>query len=250
MNNKQSKDYVSMQKSYYNSFNDVDSFKNRVVGNYDSQQLYPYEKWLLNISGDYENNLFDNTSELIALDYGCGMGRMVERMGKLFKRVDGVDIGDNLINFCKKTYPTSNFWVTDGTNCSDAPLEHYDFIFSTICMQHICSYDVRMDIWKSIEKCLKSNGKFCFQLMMFESQNDIATHLNMFNTNYNFTPKYSRWRENHFDATSTNSSHDVYILREDYDLIFEDVNSIFKNCKIYEDSISHYKKIYITGEKK
>jgi 2-polyprenyl-3-methyl-5-hydroxy-6-metoxy-1,4-benzoquinol methylase len=247
---KTKKDYVNMQKSFYNSYNDVNSFKNNVVGYYDSQQLYPYEKWLLNINGDYENKLFDDTSELVALDYGCGMGRMVERMNKLFKRVDGVDIGDNLIRFCKETYPNSNFWVTDGTNCATAPLEHYDFIFSTICMQHICSYDVRMDIWKSIEKCLKPNGKFCFQMMMFETESDMHMHMNEYHKKNGSFPKYSRWRENHFDATSTNSGHDVYILRGDYYMIIEDVNSIFKNCKIYEDSSSNYfKKVYITGEK-
>jgi SAM-dependent methyltransferase len=246
---KTKEDYLGMQKDFYNSFNDVDSFKHNVVGHYSKQQLYPYELWLLNINGDYEDKLFDDTSNLIALDYGCGMGRMVDRMNKIFKRVDGVDIGNNLIEYCKETYPNSNFWVTSGADCGDVQIEHYDFVFSTICMQHICSYDIRMDIWKSIETCLKPGGKFCFQMMMFETEDNMQTHINRYQEKNGFFPKYSRWRENHFDAEVTNSGHDVYILTEDFPLILEDANSIFRNCKIYTDSVVYPKKIYITGEK-
>lgn len=243
-------DYIKMQKGFYNSFNDEDSFKHKVVGTFDFQQSYPYEKWLLNVEGNEGGKLFENTKDLVSLDFGCGMGRMVERMGKLFKRVDGVDIGDNLINYCKNKYPNSNFWITDGNSCGDAFTEHYDFIFSTICMQHICSYDIRMDIWRSIERCLKPNGKFCFQMSCFDNEVELENYRKFHTSHYGVEPKYARWKENHYDANSTNSSHDVYIVVDDIPMIIEDSNSIFKNTKIYRDKFTNnYSKLYITGEK-
>lgn len=238
-----------MQKNFYNNFNDENSFKNNVVGYYDVHQAYPYEKWLLNYGGDESNPLFENTNDLIALDYGCGMGRMVERMSKLFKRVDGVDIGNNLIEYCKEKYPNSNFWVTSGNNCAEAFKEHYDFVFSTICMQHICSHEIRMDIWKSIKECLKIGGKFTFQMYMFESQLQMDKFILNYKNKNNFTPKFARWNDNHFFASTTNSGHDVYILREELPMIVDDTNKIFKNTKVYSDPFERISKLYITGEK-
>lgn len=245
-------DYLKMQKDYYDSFSDEQSFKDRVVGNYDSQQRYNYEKWLLTYNGNSNTPLFENTGNKVALDYGCGMGRMVERMNKIFNRTDGVDIGANLISYCKEHYPESNFWLTEGSNCGDAPSEQYDFIYSTICMQHICSHSVRMNIWESISKSLKKGGKINFQMLGF---NDIAhsqMHMESFNTKHGRYPQFARWNEDHFDAKSTNSSHDVYIFREDYEKIIEDANRFFQNCIIYEDTTvtSLWNKVYITAEKR
>jgi SAM-dependent methyltransferase len=244
-------DYVRMQKEYYDRWNDEQSFKDNVVGNYDSQQKYEYERWLLNYNGDINTPLFENTKELVALDYGCGMGRMVGKMNMHFDHTDGVDIGTNLIEYSKKQYPGSEFWVTDGINCGDAHLDYYDFIYSTICMQHICSYDVRMNIWESAAKCLKSNGKVNFQMLGFNDESHVETYKESFYNKHGRMPKFARWKENHFDAERTNSGHDVYIFREDYEMIKEDANRFFKNCKIYEDAAysTLWNKVFITAEK-
>jgi len=248
---KTKEEYLNMQRKHYNSFNDEESFKNKVVGNYESQQKYDYEKWLLNYRGDENFPLFETTSDKVALDFGCGMGRMVEKMNKIFKRTDGVDIGENLIRYSKEKYPESNFWVTEGSNCGDAYQEHYDFVFSTICMQHICSYTIRMSIWESISRCLKPEGKFTFQMIGFHDLDHANPHREFFNSRHGRYPLFSRWKEDHFDAKGTNSSHDVWIFNEDHEMILEDANRIFKNCRIYQDTTwtKAWNKFYITGEK-
>lgn len=247
---KSKEDYVSMQKNQYNKYTTEDEFKKDVVGNFDYQQKYDYERWMLNENGDVTHPFFKDTKNLVALDFGCGMGRMVERMNRYFSRTDGVDIGTHLIDYCKDHYPDSNFWETDGLSCGEAFENYYDYVFSTICMQHIPSHDIRMEIWKSISKTLNIGGKFCFQMIGFVDEVKVETYIDFYKSRHGFVPMYARWRENHFDAVVTNSGHDVYILREDYSTIVEDANKIFNNCKIYEDTTgSYFIKIFISGDK-
>jgi SAM-dependent methyltransferase len=248
---KTEKDYLEMQKTSYNRWNSEQEFKDQVVGNYDSQEKYNYEKWLLNENGELP--FFESTENLYALDFGSGMGRMVKRMNKLFKRADGVDIGDNLIQYSKENIPESNFWVTDGSSCGEAFKNHYDFAFSTICMQHICSHTVRMKIWKSIEECLRPGGRFCFQMMSFRDMDQVNMHLDIYEKAIGRKPRFARWEEDHFEAKSTNSGHDVYILAEDFDKVIRDTSQIFEDCKIYEHFLnegkSSFNMLYITGKK-
>ncbi len=159
--NKTKIDYINMQKNYYNRFETENDFKDRVVGNYNSHEKYPYKEWLL-----YENGLpiFDTFSNKFALDFGCGMGRMIPHMSSAFEQVDGVDIGENLIEYCKKNYPSSNFWVSNGNDCGDAYTNHYDFAYSLLCFQHIASFDIRMEILNHIKSCLNDTGRYCIQM--------------------------------------------------------------------------------------
>ena len=47
-------------------------------------------------------------------------------------------------------YKNYNFYVTDGQSLNPAPSEEYDFIFSTIVLQHIPVYNIRRSISKAV----------------------------------------------------------------------------------------------------
>jgi SAM-dependent methyltransferase len=185
-----------MQKRYYEDPT-LDP-KVQVVGNYGWHEAFPYEQYLLNYGGS--KPLLDSTKGKIALDFGCGPGRMVKRMSKFFKRVDGADISQRLLDLAKLECPESDFYVTDGSDLGNAPSNTYDFIYSTISMQHIASFSVRQAIFKSMFCALKPGG--CITIQMG------------YNPNY-YSHEHARWSEDKFDAKGTNSVCDVIINEAD-----------------------------------
>ena len=59
------------------------------VGEFDAHESYPYEDYLLE---EYSG------PRGIALDFACGMGRMMSRFKPLFDVVDGVDLSAEISN--------------------------------------------------------------------------------------------------------------------------------------------------------
>ena len=86
--NRNKQDYLNMQNKYYDQYAAVWSlqFKDPVVGSYDA-----HNDW-----NDYDTYLFKDfdTTDMVALDYGCGPGRNLVKFHDRFKRIDGVDISN------------------------------------------------------------------------------------------------------------------------------------------------------------
>lgn len=143
-----------MQVDEYGKYSKTyDSCKDKCVGNWDAHELYPYDTYLLeNYDGKFNK----------ALDFGCGMGRMIKRMLSKFTKVDGADlISQNLEHakiYLEKDLTNVNLFKTDGLSCS-IDSEDYDFIYSTICLQHICVHETRFSIIKDFYKLLNETGE-------------------------------------------------------------------------------------------
>lgn len=208
--------YLNMQRKWYENETKKWSLKNKnpVVGSYHKHNAFSdYEKYLFK---DFE------TKGLIALEYGCGPGRNIIRFQDRFQRIDGVDISErNLINAEMNLHESNvelpNLMVCDGKSI---PVKQntYDVIFSVICLQHICSYDVRYAIMQDIYRCLKPQGKFCFQMGFGDA------YTKRYKT-------YAKYHENQFAAVSTNGGHDV-LVEDEKDLIDDLVHKIgYKNYK-------------------
>ncbi len=140
--------YTVMQKTVYeheaNKWN-VDD-RDPVVGSFDAHNAW----------SDYDNYLFKNieTKGKVALEFGCGPGRNIVKFHDKFKKIDGCDISsknlDNAkiwIEFNKQT--PNDLYVINGVELNDIPSSKYDVIFSTICLQHICVYDIRYNLFLS-----------------------------------------------------------------------------------------------------
>jgi ubiquinone/menaquinone biosynthesis C-methylase UbiE len=185
-----------MQLNQYNSLASGWSEENRdpVVGSFDA-----HNQWT-----DYEN-LFtniDNQSEKIGLDFACGPGRNIVKYSNRFKRLDGVDISPVNIENAKKYISSnsieSNLYVSNGVGIDCIESNTYDFVMSTIALQHICVYDIRYSIMKDIYRILKDGGVFTAQ-MGFGSP----------------SPATVGYYENYYDAEGTNRTCDVCIESTD-----------------------------------
>lgn len=198
--------YTQMQKSQYDQEAKEWSVDNRnpVVGSFDL-----HNNW-----EDYDNFLFKDvdTSNKCSLDFGCGPGRNIVKFAKRFNRIDGADISEYNLNNAKiwcaqNNVPEPILYKNNGIDLSVIDSNKYDVIFSTICLQHICVYDIRFSFLKEFFRVLKPGGSLCCQMG--------------YGTNHPCTVAYF---DNNYDATVTNSGCDTRI--ESPDQIKSDLEKI------------------------
>ncbi len=179
--------YTNMQKGAYSSG----------TSNHDEHNSNP-DYWDI-LLGDLKNK--ENWDGKVALDFACGRGRNVTNMFNLcdWARVDGVDISEGNISQNKSDYTNqnSNWYCNNGVDVSDLKDNEYDFIMSTIALQHIPVYDIRKSLITDLLRTLKSGGLFSFQ--MGYGKEILSTE--------NRIPYF----ENHYDANGTNSVCDVRV---------------------------------------
>jgi ubiquinone/menaquinone biosynthesis C-methylase UbiE len=165
----------------------------------------------------------------VGLDFACGKGRNVTNMLKLcdWDRVDGIDLSKGNIEFCKSEYigQKSNWYMNNGVDVSQLKNDEYDFVMSTIALQHIPVYDIRRSLLVDIFRVLKKGGTFSFQMGFGEG---LDTPLG----------KRVKYFENFYSAKATNSACDVRVQSENE--IIDDLMSIgYKNIEtVVRDSFS------------
>jgi SAM-dependent methyltransferase len=196
-------DYVKMQKRAYERYASADTVTpgsisgDFVVGVWKEHDVWPDYN-------DYLMKYVPRDESWIAIDYGCGPGRNISRWSSIFKRMDGVDISPKNFENARiflRDLPANknpNLYITGGMDCGDAPKNSYDFAMSTICMQHICVYDVRYSILRSLFECLKPGGRISIQM------------------GYGVpSPSTVDYHANFVEATDTNRAADVAIASPD-----------------------------------
>lgn len=180
--------YTNMQKGAYL----------HGTSNHEEHNINP-DYWNI-LLGDLQNK--ENWNGKIALDFACGKGRNVTNMLNLcdWERVDGIDISEANISHNKSEYQSqnSNWYCNNGTDVSELKDDEYDFIMSTIALQHIPVYDIRKSLITDLLRTLKSGGLFSFQMGYGEGlESELGPRVSYF--------------ENHYDAKGTNSVCDVRI---------------------------------------
>jgi len=178
-----------------------------------------------------------------ALDFACGKGRNVTNMLNLcdWNRVDGIDISNGNIQYNKNEYISQNseWYCNNGVDVSDLKDNEYNFIMSTIALQHIPVYDIRKSLITDLLRTLKSGGLFSFQMGY---GNGLESPLGSRVSYY----------ENYYDAPGTNSVCDVRVQTEEE--VVNDLKEIgFVNItteirESYSDS-GHLQWIYIKAYK-
>ena len=229
--------YTQMQQRAYDVQADMWSVTNRnpVVGYFDD-----HNEW-----DDYRVYLWKdiiNLSEKEVLDFGCGPGRNLVKWHNLVKSIDGVDISEiNLSNaliwIIENGLNPADFtlYKNDGISLSTIPSERYDVVMSTVALQHICVYEIRLNLLKEFYRVLRPGGKITIQM--------------------GFGPDHPRsvgYYDNFYDATGTNSEMDTRIV--DTDQIRTDLLNIgFTNFNSYIRPImpgdSHSNWIFFNAEK-
>ena len=190
--------------------------------------------------GDLKNK--QQWKDKVGLDFACGKGRNVTNMLSLcdWKRVDGIDISEKNIEHCNQKYKeqNSNWYANNGVDVSQLKSNEYDFIMSTIALQHIPVYDIRKSLITDLFRTLKSNGLFSFQMGYGEK----------------IQPNENRYGyyENKYNVSGTNSHHDVRVQSETE--VIDDLSKIgFVNIQtVIRDTFSdkgHPKWIYVKAYK-
>ena len=222
--------YTNMQKNAYQ----------HGTSNHEEHNTNP-DYWNI-LLGDLKNK--ENWDDKIALDFACGRGRNITNMFNLcdWARIDGIDISEGNISHNKTDYQNqnSNWYCNNGVDVSDLKDNEYDFIMSTIALQHIPVYDIRKSLITDLLRTLKSGGLFSFQMGYGDGlESELGPRVSYF--------------ENYYDAGGTNSVCDVRIQNEDD--VIKDLESIgFVNVKSevresYSD-LGHSHWIYVKCYKK
>lgn len=160
-----------------------------------------------------------------ALDFGCGKGRNCVNIGQIinFDRIDGVDLSQANIDHCKKNYPMFGWYTNNGVDLQNLSDDTYDFVLSTITLQHIPVHEIRFNLIKEIFRVMKNDAVFSFQMGFDEDFDD------------NNRPSTANigFLDNFYDAAGTNSDCDVRIEQTDLDLLKNDLELIgFKHISM------------------
>ena len=162
--------YLDMERAFYadlvaRSNFDTDAFTRSdtgelVVGSYVQHETMEYERWLLDGVAVRRG--------AVALEYGCGPGRMILRLAPRFARIDGIDISKEVLDVaarrCASLSAAPRLFLTDGQTVPPSTEGAYDIAYSVICLQHICVYSVRRHILEGLFRALKPGGMLTFQM--------------------------------------------------------------------------------------
>lgn len=205
--------YTKMQRDFYNSTADM-----MAIENHRGHDFNP----------DYNNILLKEINEnpsfwkdKMALDFGCGIGRNIDNLFKLapWKMVDGCDISseniiraDKFLANCDYNSEQYNLYTTTGTTLNPIKNDLYDFVMSTIVLQHIAVHDIRTSLFTDIYRVMKTNALFSFQMVQYNES----------------VIKCAKYNDNIWSASGTNGAFDVSI-NDPQDLI-NDLTAIgYKN---------------------
>ena len=235
--------YADMQRSYYEQATRINP-EESVVGHYDYHEQVPYETNLLFMHGDLRRPIFDDLQNRTAFDIACGEGRMVRRMQKLFRKVDGADISPAIIDLARQRTPGADFWVTDGVSAGGAPTGFYDFGFCTISLQHICVFETRDLILKDICRILKPGGKITLQYIFSRHYpalpitpvHEVAPGVAA--QTFRLDQQHARWFDNKTGAQGTNGGCDVVIGPSDLPAVHAYFRQYFESVDFWFYDVS------------
>lgn len=126
----------------------------------------------------WQNSILSSTQNILqgipikpewkVLEIGCGMGRLIKPLRKIFAQVDGVDISEKMIQFATEYLADSQqngkLYVNNGSDLQELNSKSYDFVYSMIVFQHIRSVSIVKSYFRDIFRVLKLGGFFRIQV--------------------------------------------------------------------------------------
>lgn len=106
-------------------------------------------------------------SRHLALDFGCGVGRLTRALCKYFDKCYGVDIAQSMIAKARdlnRETPNCEFLLNTEDNLHLFPSDHFDMIYTRLVLQHITDRSVVMSYIGEFIRTLTRGGLLVFQM--------------------------------------------------------------------------------------
>ncbi|KFM20081.1 Demethylmenaquinone methyltransferase protein [Marine Group I thaumarchaeote SCGC AAA799-P11] len=106
-------------------------------------------------------------SKMNVLEIGCGIGRILIPMGKIFGNVVGIDVSSEMVMLGQKhvaDIPNCSIVENNGIDLSKFTENSFDFCYSFIVFQHIPDKNVVEKYISEVSRVLKPNCLFRFQV--------------------------------------------------------------------------------------
>jgi ubiquinone/menaquinone biosynthesis C-methylase UbiE len=103
----------------------------------------------------------NSPEQCVALDVGCGVGRVTRALSRRFRWVYGVDVSSEMIERAKAintAFTNISFYQNDGETLNLLEDSSIDYVFSFVTFQHMPSYNVIQCNIKEISRVLKPGG--------------------------------------------------------------------------------------------
>ena len=139
----------------------------------------------------YQETILKNydTDKMKALEVGCGIGRLLIPLSKIFEETIGVDISENMVKKCKENIndiANCNVMVNNGLDFENLESNYFDFCLVNTVFQHIPKKEIIINYIKEIHKVLKPGGIFHFNIY---TNDDVRS--NRFSPNTRFGVTFS-----------------------------------------------------------
>lgn len=233
--------YTAMQKAFYD---EAGYTEEEIVGNYDFHENFPYETNILHLHGDVRKPVLPSPAEAIAFDVGCGEGRMIRRMSRFLRQVDGADLSEKMTAAARARCPApTRIFLSTGADCGPAPSDTYDLVYNTISLHHICVYDLRAAILQDITRILKPAGCATLQFFFSKYYPFCRTTPPLRNAGYladihHRDALQAGWFENRWDAQGTNSACDAAFGTDQIPAVLDDFRRWFGTVDVWFHDLS------------
>jgi ubiquinone/menaquinone biosynthesis C-methylase UbiE len=105
----------------------------------------------------------------VALDFGCGVGRLTGALARRFHHCWGIDISPTMISLAQRLHCTQQhctFWLNESETLSRFSDGYFAFIYTSITLQHI-PRDLVFGYLGEFARTLRPDGALIFQLADF-----------------------------------------------------------------------------------
>lgn len=113
--------------------------------------------WAISVA--LESSIFPSRKS-IAVDFGCGPGRLIGALKGRFDRVVGIDKSPTMLNLARRAHPEANVIFRESTKAIET--HSVDLIYSTFVLQHLTQGELDECLFE-FARILHSGGLLIFQ---------------------------------------------------------------------------------------
>jgi ubiquinone/menaquinone biosynthesis C-methylase UbiE len=99
-------------------------------------------------------------SQRLAIDFGCGPGRLTGALAQSFQRVVGIDISPTMLDFARRVHAQEN--ISFNTSTQDLAEGSADLVYSTFVLQHFSKALLASQL-NEFSRLLDAGGLLIFQ---------------------------------------------------------------------------------------